>query len=110
MRSHWQEPFLWIHAAGILILPFWVGLTLIGLATGDPLLPVGVEQAWVAVVGIGPVFALQWRKPLDIFSLWVASVPPGRTYPRPAPHLGRLPQPRTQDLDAVGGNPDAGSR
>ena len=75
MRSHWQEPFLWIHAAGILLFPLWVGLTLIGLATGDPLLPVGAEQAWVAVVGIGPVFAMQWRKPFDIFSVWVASVP-----------------------------------
>lgn len=76
MRSHWQEPFLWIHAAGILLFPLWVGLTLIGLATGDPLLPVGAEQAWVAMVGIGPVFAMQWRKPFDIFSVWVASVPP----------------------------------
>jgi len=81
MRSHWQEPFLWIHAAGILAFPLWVGLTLIGLATGDPLLPVGVEQAWVAVVGIAPVFAMQWRKPFDIFSLWVASVPPEELTP-----------------------------
>ncbi len=76
MRKHWQEPFLWIHAAGILAFPLWIGLTLIGLATGDPLLPVGVEQAGVAVVGIGPVFAMQWRKPFNIFSLLVASVPP----------------------------------
>ncbi|MEN9226137.1 MAG: low-complexity tail membrane protein [Thermostichus sp. HHBFW_bins_43] len=76
MRKHWQEPFLWIHAAGILAFPLWIGLTLIGLATGDPLLPVEVEQAWVAVVGIVPIFVMQWRKPFNIFSLLVVSVPP----------------------------------
>ncbi|MEN9223065.1 MAG: low-complexity tail membrane protein [Thermostichus sp. BF3_bins_97] len=76
MRKHWQEPFLWIHAAGILAFPLWIGLTLIGLATGDPLFPVGVEQAWVAVMGIVPIFVMQWRKPFDIFSLLVVSVPP----------------------------------
>lgn len=81
MRSHWQEPFLWIHAAGILLFPLWIGLTVIGLATGDPLLSVGVEQAAVAVAGIGPVFAMQWRKPFDVFSLWVAAVPPEELTP-----------------------------
>ncbi|MFS8859526.1 low-complexity tail membrane protein [Synechococcus sp. H60.1] len=81
MRSHWQEPFLWICAAGILLFPVWLGLTVIGLATGDPLLPVGVEQAAVAVAGIGPVFAMQWRKPFDIFSLWVAAIPPEELTP-----------------------------
>ncbi|MCJ2542722.1 low-complexity tail membrane protein [Thermostichus vulcanus] len=76
MRKHWQEPFLWIHAAGILVFPLWIGLTLIGLATGDPLFPVGVEQAWVAVVGIVPTFVMQWRKPFNIFSLLVVSIAP----------------------------------
>ncbi|MGQ9838844.1 MAG: low-complexity tail membrane protein [Cyanobacteriota bacterium] len=76
MRKHWQEPFLWIHAAGILLFPLWIGLTLIGLATGDPLFPVGVEQALVAVAGIVPVFVMQWRKPFDIFSLLVVAISP----------------------------------
>jgi hypothetical protein len=81
MRSHWQEPFLWIHAAGILLFPLWMGLTVIGLATGDPLLPVGVEQAAVAVAGIGPVLAMQWRKPFNVFSLWVVAFPPEELSP-----------------------------
>ncbi|MFS8884966.1 low-complexity tail membrane protein [Synechococcus sp. H70.2] len=81
MRSHWQEPFLWIHAAGILLFPVWMGLTVIGLATGDPLLPVGVEQAAVAVAGIGPVFAMQWRRPFYIFSLGVVALPPKELSP-----------------------------
>ncbi|MEN9202488.1 MAG: low-complexity tail membrane protein [Thermostichus sp. DG_1_6_bins_120] len=76
MRKHWQEPFLWIHAAGILVFPLWIGLTLVGLATGDPLFPVGVEQALVAVAGIVPTFVMQWRKPFNIFSLLVVAVPP----------------------------------
>ncbi len=82
MRNPWQEPFLWIHAAaGILLFPLWMGLTAIGLATGDPLLPAGVEQAAVAVAGIGPVLAMQWRKPFDVFSLWVAALPPEELSP-----------------------------
>ncbi|MCF2970806.1 low-complexity tail membrane protein [Synechococcus sp. Nb3U1] len=76
MRKHWQEPFLWIHAAGILVFPLWIGLTVIGLATGDPLFPVGVEQALVAVAGIVPIFVMQWRKPFNIFSLLVVSIAP----------------------------------
>ncbi len=101
MRKHWQEPFLWIYAAGILLVPLWLGVTLLGLATGDPLLPVPVEQAWVAVVGIVPAFVMQWRKPFNIFSLLVASVAPEDLTPQQRQILAAFLSPEQKILTVL---------
>lgn len=48
-------------------LPIAIALVAIGLGTSVPALPVAVELAIVAVVGITPVFWLQWHQPIYIF-------------------------------------------
>ena len=71
----WFEPFLWIHVAGISIFPFWMGLCLLGLASGTPLLPSSIELVAIALLGIGPVLAMQLLQPFNIFSLLCMAVP-----------------------------------
>ncbi|NJL99436.1 MAG: low-complexity tail membrane protein [Synechococcaceae cyanobacterium SM2_3_2] len=74
-RHHlWAEPFLWIHAAGIATVPLWVLVVLVGLATGDPLLPVGLEKLLVELAVLPVVWMQAWR-PFYIFSLVAVSVP-----------------------------------
>lgn len=76
MRSFWTEPFLWIHLAGIAALPLALEVVWLGLAVGDPLLPVWLELLLVAVVGIVPVLWMQLTRPFDIFSILVLAMKP----------------------------------
>ncbi|MEG4630090.1 low-complexity tail membrane protein [Microcoleus sp. AR_TQ3_B6] len=76
MRSFWSEPFLWIHLSGAAALPIFLGLCLLGLAVGSPLLPVWLEMFLVAVAGIFPVLWMQWFRPFYIFSILVVAVKP----------------------------------
>ena len=76
MRSFWSEPFLWIHLAGVAALPIFLGLCLLGLAVGSPLLPVWLEVFLVGAAGIGPVLWMQWFRPFYIFSILVVAVKP----------------------------------
>ncbi len=74
MRSFWTEPFLWIHLAGLAALPITLELLWLGLAVGDPILPVWLEFLFVAVVGIAPVLWMQLTRPFDIFSILVLAL------------------------------------
>lgn len=76
MRSFWNEPFLWIHLAGLAALPLTLELVWLGLAVGDPVLPVWLELLVVAVIGIVPVLWMQLTHPFDIFSILVIAVKP----------------------------------
>jgi len=76
VRSFWSEPFLWIHLSGAATLPIFLGLCLLGLAVGSPLLPVWLEMFLVAVAGIVPVLWMQWFRPFYIFSILVVAVKP----------------------------------
>lgn len=76
MRSFWSEPFLWIHLSGAAALPILLGLCLLGLAVGSPLLPVWLEVFLVGVAGIAPVLWMQWFRPFYIFSILVVAVKP----------------------------------
>ncbi|MEG4146525.1 low-complexity tail membrane protein [Microcoleus sp. Pol12B5] len=76
MRSFWSDPFLWIHLSGAATLPIFLGLCLLGLAVGSPLLPVWLEIFLVAVVGIVPVLWMQLFRPFYIFSILVVAVKP----------------------------------
>jgi hypothetical protein len=76
MRSFWSEPFLWIHLSGAAALPLLLGLCLLGLAVGSPILPVWLEVFLVAVAGIAPVLWMQWFRPFYIFSILVVAVKP----------------------------------
>ncbi|MEG5053513.1 MULTISPECIES: low-complexity tail membrane protein [unclassified Microcoleus] len=76
MRSFWSDPFLWIHLSGAATLPIFLGVCLLGLAVGSPLLPVWLEMFLVAVAGIFPVLWMQWFRPFYIFSILVVAVKP----------------------------------
>jgi len=76
VRSFWSDPFLWIHLSGAAALPIFLGLCLLGLAVGSPLLPVWLEMFLVAVAGIVPVLWMQWFRPFYIFSILVVAVKP----------------------------------
>lgn len=76
MSSFWSERFLWIHLAGLAVLPITLELCILGLAVGDPTLPVWLELLWVGSIGIIPALWMQWQRPFDIFSLLVAVIKP----------------------------------
>jgi hypothetical protein len=76
MRSFWSEPFLWIHLAGIAALPLWLQVVWLGLAVGDPMPIYGIELAVIGIIGIIPIFWMQWNRPFDIFSLLLVALRP----------------------------------
>src|ERR671933_2498479 len=76
MRSFWTEPFLWIHFAGLAAVPLALEFVWLGLAVGDPILPVWLEFLLVAAIGIAPVLWMQLTRPFDIFSILVLAMKP----------------------------------
>lgn len=76
MRSFWTEPFLWIHLAGLAAVPLTLELVWLGLAVGDPILPVWLEFFLVAAIGLVPVLWMQLTRPFDIFSLLIFAMKP----------------------------------
>ncbi|MEO8892231.1 MAG: low-complexity tail membrane protein [Coleofasciculaceae cyanobacterium] len=76
MRSFWNEPFLWIHLAGLAAVPIALEVVWWGLAVGDPILPVWLEWSLLAIVGIAPVLWMQLTRPFDIFSILVLALKP----------------------------------
>jgi hypothetical protein len=74
MKAFWSDPYLWIHAAGIAVVPLWLILCFLGLAAGDPILPSGLEILLVAIAGIVPIAWMQWQKPFCIYSLLAVSL------------------------------------
>jgi len=76
MRSFWSEPFLWIHFAGLAAFPIFLEITWLGLAVGDPLLPVWLEILLVAATGIIPILWMQLFRPFCIFSIVAVSAKP----------------------------------
>ncbi|WP_017305655.1 low-complexity tail membrane protein [Spirulina subsalsa] len=76
MASFRSEPYLWIHFAGLAVLPLFLLLVWLGLAVGDPILPYWLELTVVAAVGIIPILWMQWTRPFDIFSLLLVAVRP----------------------------------
>ncbi|MBD2182271.1 low-complexity tail membrane protein [Planktothrix sp. FACHB-1355] len=76
MRSFWSEPFLWIHLAGLAALPILLVLCWLGLAVGDPILPVWLELLLIVVVGIAPVLWMQLFRHFNIFSILILALKP----------------------------------
>lgn len=76
MRSFWNEPFLWIHLAGLAAVPIALEVVLLGLSIGDPMLPVWLELLLVATVGIVPVVWMQLTRPFYIFSVLILALKP----------------------------------
>lgn len=71
-----SDPFVWIPIAGIIFLPLWLALTVLGLATSDPLLPAGLERLLLGLSGVATVAVMQFKKPFYIFSLVAVVLPP----------------------------------
>ncbi len=76
MRSLRSEPFLWIHLAGIAAVPIFLEVCILGLAVGDPLLPVWLELLLVAGIGVVPALMMQLLRPFYIFSVLIVAVKP----------------------------------
>ncbi|MBD2089420.1 low-complexity tail membrane protein [Microcoleus sp. FACHB-1515] len=76
MRSFWSDPYLWIHLAGVAVLPLTLELCLLGLAIGDPIFPPIVERLIVLTIGIVPIFLMQWQRPFYIFSVLLVAIRP----------------------------------
>ncbi|WP_267384775.1 low-complexity tail membrane protein [Cyanobacterium sp. uoEpiScrs1] len=69
MNNFRSEPFLWIHLAGIAVVPLSLQLVWLGLAIGEPLPIFWLELFIVGLFGIAPIFLMQWTKPFNIFSI-----------------------------------------
>jgi hypothetical protein len=76
MKRFWSDPYLWLHVAGAATLPLWLLICLLGLAAGDPILPLGVEVLLVGIVGIAPVVWMQMRQPYSFYSLLAVTLKP----------------------------------
>ncbi len=81
MRSFRSEPFLWIHLAGLAVVPLTLQLVWLGLAIGKPLTPYWLELLAVGLLGIAPVLWMQWSRPFDIFSLLILAIRPDTLNP-----------------------------
>ncbi|MBD2260820.1 low-complexity tail membrane protein [Pseudanabaena sp. FACHB-2040] len=78
MRSFRLDPYLWVHLAGLAAVPLWLDICLLGLATGEPVLPTWVELGMIGGIGILPIVWMQWQKPFSIFSLVLLALRPDR--------------------------------
>lgn len=78
MRSFWSDPYLWVHLAGLAVVPILLDFCLLGLAVGESTLPPLAELGLVATVGVIPVLWMQWRSPFYIFSLLAIALRPTR--------------------------------
>ncbi|MCU0541203.1 MAG: low-complexity tail membrane protein [Oscillatoriaceae cyanobacterium Prado104] len=90
MRSFRFEPFLWIHAAGAAAVPLFLGICLLGLAVGSPVLPVWLEVFLVAIAGIFPILWMQWFRPFYIFGILAVAVKPEKLTPLQQQILARF--------------------
>jgi hypothetical protein len=71
-----DEPFIWIHLAGIVTLPVSLGLVWLGLSLGQPLPVAYGEFIAIAISGILPVLWMQLVRPFNIFSILFVSLYP----------------------------------
>ena len=70
-----SEPFLWIHLAGIAVLPISMELTIIGLSIGDGY-PFVLELPLLIGVAVLPILLMQLFRPFDIFSILFLALKP----------------------------------
>ncbi|XHU95379.1 MAG: low-complexity tail membrane protein [cyanobacterium endosymbiont of Rhopalodia gibba] len=76
MNNFRSEPFLWIHLAGIAVVPLSLQLVLLGLAVGDPFPLFWLELFIVGVFGVVPILLMQLTRPFDIFSVLLLALHP----------------------------------
>ncbi|MEO0770047.1 MAG: low-complexity tail membrane protein [Cyanobacteria bacterium J06649_4] len=64
-----QNRYLWVHFAGLALVPLLLDACLAGLASAGPALPYGGQFWAIALISIPPSLAMQWLKPFYVFSL-----------------------------------------
>ena len=101
MRSFRSDPFLWIHLAGLAAFPILLGLCLVGLAMGAPLLPIWLELFLVGAAGIVPILGMQLFRPFYIFSTLVVAMKPERLTPERQRILSLFKSPAHQMLSIL---------
>ncbi|MGA1623149.1 MAG: low-complexity tail membrane protein [Synechocystis sp.] len=77
MATFRAEPFLWIHLAGIAVVPAALLLMACGLAVGTPFTPYGLELILLVAIAWLPMMAMQWFRPFEIFSVLILAIRPG---------------------------------
>jgi len=95
------EPFLWIHLCGLAVLPLLLEVVWLGLAVGKPS-PFWLELGAIALIGIVPVFGMQWYRPFDIFSILLLSVKPEQLEPQQRQILQLFKTPKHRILTLLG--------
>ena len=101
MRLFWSDPYLWFHAAGLAAVPLFLGLCLLGFAVGSPFLPLWLEVGSVAILGIVPIFLMQWFRPFYIFSVLVVAIRPEKLTPIQLRLLTRFKKPINKGLTLI---------
>lgn len=96
-----SEPFLWIHLAGLVTLPLFLELTLLGLAIAQDFVPFWLELGLLILVGIVPIAWMQWSRPFDIFSLLFVAISPQQLAPQQRQILQQFKTTKHRILTAV---------
>jgi hypothetical protein len=61
--------YLWIHVAGLALVPLLLQVVWIGLAISQPLPFFWLELVFLIIFGLFPIIFLQWNRPFSPFNL-----------------------------------------
>ncbi|TVQ52837.1 MAG: low-complexity tail membrane protein [Spirulina sp. DLM2.Bin59] len=73
-----RDPYLWLHLTSFATLPLWLWVAWLGVAAGQPILPVTVEIFLLVTVAVVPWVWLQWTRPVNPFGIWGAVLQPSQ--------------------------------
>jgi hypothetical protein len=100
-KSFKSEPFLWIHLSGIVAFPIFLGITWLGISISDRLSLFWIEILLMMVIGIVPIFLMQWSRPFEIFSLLILAMKPDKITDRQRQILSLFKMPKQRLLSVV---------
>ncbi len=103
MTTFRAEPFLWIHLAGIVVVPLALLAMAYGLAIGTPLTPYGLEIIFLVAIAWLPIMVMQWLRPFEIFSLLIIAIRPGSLTESQRRVLALFKQSKQRWLTLLGG-------
>lgn len=101
MASISQEPYLWVHVAGLALVPVLCDVSLAGLAISEPLGPNWLELGLISALGGLPVLWMQWVRPFYIFSLGPIALVPDKLTEHQQRLLTRFKTPLIRGLVTV---------
>jgi hypothetical protein len=76
MGAFRQDPYLWVHLAGLALVPLCLDACLAGLASARQVMPMGIGIPLLVGLGVLPILWMQWQRPFYIFSLGVLTLRP----------------------------------